>query len=424
MVTFTSKIKTKIDVFCNKVFDGFFSFFRKNLFLIVAIILVIVSLGAKFCFIEYASGDFNSFLKPWFNYIKSNGGFKALSNYPTFDSNPSCDYPIAYMTIIAALTYLPFEPIVSIKIVCFIFDLALALGGLFLVKEITKNKFWSYLSFYILLFLPTLFLNSALWSQCDQLYACFAVWCLYFILKKKNNLAMIMIGCAFSCKMHIIFIFPALIYFWLSKKITLRNMLFIPLVIMITWIPGLINGVSPSVMAKIYVSQAGNYSNANYGAANMYAFMQFSYAYRHINMGAGILIAFAIIGIFLTCLYYHKVKVTKKNMLYIATMSALLTPFVLPHMHDRYFFLADILVLLYVIVHKRKWYLAVMMQASSYMCYTQFLLRDYVFNDWLKDDSVQVAACINLAIIIIMCYEFKNLEKEDDEFSLPLIENN
>lgn len=417
-MSLTKKVNSKIDKFCNTVFDGFFAFFRKNLFLIVAIVLLIVSILAKVCFIDYASGDYNSFLKPWFNFLKDNGGLLALKYYPTFNSDPVCDYPIAYMTLMSLLTYIPVEnPNILIKIVCFSFDLGLTFGSFLLVRKITKNKFLSYMVFYVLLFLPTMFLNSALWSQCDQLYACFAVWALYFILKKKNNLAMILIGCAFANKMHIIFIFPALIYFWLNKKITLRNMLWIPLVVAFTWIPGLLLGVKISDMAGIYATQAGNYENANYGSANMYAFFQFRYAYRHINLGAGLLIAFAVVGIGLTCLYHFKVKVTKKNMIYIAAMSALITPYVLPHMHERYFFLADIMILLYVFTNKRRWYLAILMQASSFLTYTHFLLRDYVFNDWLGDDSVQLAAVITTVIIVIMCYDFKHLEKEDDDFS-------
>lgn len=413
-----------IDNFCDKVFDGFFKFFRKHVLLIAAIVLFVVVILAKVCFIEYASGDFGSFLKPWFNFLKNNGGFFALQYYPEFNGVNVCDYPIAYMTIISLLTYLPLEPIVSIKIVCFIFDFALALGGFVLVNHITRNKFISYLTLYILFFLPTLFLNSALWSQCDQLYTCFAVWSLYLILKGKRNWAMVLIGLAFSCKMHIIFIFPALIYFWIEKKLKLRNMLWIPIVIFLTWIPGFINGVSVSDMAGIYFTQAGKYGDANYGSANMYALFQFSYAYRHINLGAGILIAFGIIAIGLLCLFHFKVKVTKKNMLYIAAMSALVTPFVLPHMHERYFFLSDVMICLYVIVNRRKIYLAVLMQLSSFLTYTHFLFRDYVFNDWLKNDTVQVCGLINLFIIVMMLYDAKNLEKEDDDFSLSKISEN
>lgn len=411
------EINSKINNFCDKVFNGFFKFFRKHLFLIAAIVLFVVVIIAKACFVPYSSGDFNSFLKPWSNFLKENGGFAALKYWPEFNSNPKCDYPIAYATLLAALTYIPLETIVSVKIVCFIFDFALALGGFFLVKEITKSKFLSYITLYVLFFLPTLFLNSALWSQCDQLYTCFALWALYLILKNKKCWAMVMIGLAFSCKMHIIFIFPALIYFWIKKKITLRSMLLIPLTIIITWIPGFINGVSAFDMASIYASQAGNYGNANYGSANMYALFQFSRAYTHINYGAGILIAFAMVALGLLCLFHFDVKLTRKNLIYVATMSALITPYVLPHMHERYFFLADILIVIYVFTFKRKYYLAILMQLSSYLCYTQFLLRDYVFNDWLKDDTVPFASLITLFIIISMLYEAKHLDKVDDDFS-------
>ena len=81
---------------------------RKNLifFLIVTIIAIFI----RKQFMYYQSPDFYGCVQEWFNELKENGGLSALSrnigNY-----NPP------YLTILALLTYIDVEPIVSIKIV-------------------------------------------------------------------------------------------------------------------------------------------------------------------------------------------------------------------------------------------------------------------------------------------------------------------
>ena len=63
--------------------------------------------------LDFESGDYQLFLKDWFDYLKANGGIHALKSYVG-------DYNAPYVTLMALLTYLPIKSLYSIKIISII----------------------------------------------------------------------------------------------------------------------------------------------------------------------------------------------------------------------------------------------------------------------------------------------------------------
>ncbi|MEL6701877.1 MAG: hypothetical protein AAFO58_09405, partial [Pseudomonadota bacterium] len=53
----------------------------------------------------------------------------------------------------------------------------------------------------------------------------------------------------------------------------------------------------------------------------------------------------------------------------LATISAAAVPFVLPKMHDRYFFMAEVMVLLLALTNRRYWPAVLLMQGSGALAY-------------------------------------------------------
>ena len=178
------------------------------------IVISLLALFLRYKAINFESGDYTHFLSVWFDYLKDNGGLLALKNYPG-------DYNAPYMTLMSLLTYLPFNKIYLIKGLSILFDFALALSSALLVKEIAKsNKEKLFLLTYgIVLFLPTVFLNSSLWGQCDSIYATFCILALLYLMKSKYVRSFILLGIAFSFKLQFIFIVPIFIVYYFSKLI-------------------------------------------------------------------------------------------------------------------------------------------------------------------------------------------------------------
>jgi Gpi18-like mannosyltransferase len=52
---------------------------------------------------------------------------------------------------------------------------------------------------------------------------------------------------------------------------------------------------------------------------------------------------------------------------------ALLSPFLLPRMHERYFYSADVLSILYAFYFPRRWFVPLLVIGSSFLSYLPFL---------------------------------------------------
>ena len=243
------------------------------------------------------------------------------------------------------------------------------------------------------------------------MYVALVVWTVWLLLRKHPVLAMIPLGFAISIKLQSVFFLPVLIYMWLAKEFKLRNMLIIFLVIFSTFLPSYLAGAQFAMPFKMYYEQITSiYSNANYGAGSMYAFFEMAKFEDGINKG-GVFLAFTFIGIALLILYHYQVPATKKNLVFVSVLFSLLSPFVLPHMHERYFYMADVFLIIYVIIYRRKYLFAALMSFSSVITYTHFLTGEYIFK-FLGTDSVRLAALINLGLLIGLIFEApKVLEK-------------
>ncbi len=227
----------------------FISKWKLSIFIIVITFLAIIT---RISLIDVQSNDFNQFLLPWFETLHENGGIYALKN-------PIGDYNIPYLTIMALLTYLPIQPLYSIKLISIIFDFIVAIVASLMVKKILENSkykhLFSTLTYAIVLFLPTVILNGSAWAQCDSIYTSFVLICLYFLLDKKYILSFIAYGIAFSFKLQAIFILPFLfILYVVRKKFSILYFTIIPIVNIILSMPALLMGYPFKNLLLIYLA--------------------------------------------------------------------------------------------------------------------------------------------------------------------------
>ena len=160
------------------------------LFIIISILAFIIRL----LFIFNISYDFEHCILEWFDMIKDNGGLFALK----LDIG---DYNAPYLTILALLTYLPVNPLISVKFVSILFDYICALTTMKIVKQILNDnnkKEWYALIFYaIVLFLPTVVLNSSCWGQADSIYVSFLLFSISYLFEKTYLKSFIYLGISF-----------------------------------------------------------------------------------------------------------------------------------------------------------------------------------------------------------------------------------
>lgn len=183
------------------------------------LIAVATCLGAliRFSLRDVISKDMRMYLLPWFSQIRDNGGLRGLDVQVG-------NYNVAYQFIIALLTYLPLRPELLYKLVSVAFDFVLALGAGKLLYDVYGGKERFALAYSVTLLLPTVFLNSAAWGQCDSIYASLCVFCLdllYLNFKepklRRAVLAFVALGFAFAMKLQTVFILPFVVYLFFQN---------------------------------------------------------------------------------------------------------------------------------------------------------------------------------------------------------------
>ena len=224
------------------------------------------------------------------------------------------------------------------------------------------------------MFLPTVLMNGVMWGQFDQLYVAVILFSLYFGLKNNSRWAWIIFGLAISIKLQAIFFLPILAIMCF-KRIRWYDALWGLAAFIIVTIPPVFAGRSLISIFKIYPNQINLFNgNLVLNAPTMYQWFPNS-SFQYINHMATILGISAAIGLILSSIIYK--KFSNKDILLATSLALYLIPFLLPAMHERYFFPAGIVSLVLFFAYPKTIYaaLAVLMQVITLFSYIPFLFN-------------------------------------------------
>ena len=368
--------------------DKVWNYIDKNTGFIYFALITVLAIVIRVLLIKYNSGDYDMFLKPWFNDLKLYGGLPGLAQNIG-------NYTPIYMTILAILTYLPVDSLISIKIVSIIFDFIGALYAYKIVKELLKDKKYNskvaLVIYGLYLILPTVFLNSAYWSQSDGIYTAFIIISLYYLIKNDFIKGIIFFSVALSFKFQAIFIFPLYVLMYFNnRKFKFRYFLIIPLTIFIFSLPKVIATGNLFSGFEVYINQSGTYKEyLTLNLPNAYSIYSKGFDSSNPNlinapikdMGTiGIIFTFTIFITIAFLVYKKKIKFDKKTIIDFALWSILICTFFLPQMHERYLFMADVIGLLYFVIHKEKYYIPIMIELISLNGYMYLLFSGFAVN--------------------------------------------
>lgn len=259
---------------------------------IALLAVTLVALGMRVFLFPFVSRDYEIFLNPWFMEIQENGGFLAIGR-------PIGDYLPSYIYILAALSYLPISSLYSIKLVSFIGDIVMAVFAMKIVMAKTSRKNLAYLVYTVVMFLPTVLLNSGAWGQCDSLYTAALIACVYYMIMGKARKGMIWYSVAFIFKIQAVFLAPFILLLLIKKKIKFTQLFYVPLAYIIVIIPAALAGRNLLDLLTIYFRLAGSYSSLSLNAPNFYAFINVENTI--VFSVVGVLIFLAIMAV----AFYH-----------------------------------------------------------------------------------------------------------------------
>ncbi|SKZ05824.1 Uncharacterised protein [Mycobacteroides abscessus subsp. abscessus] len=138
----------------------------------------------------------------------------------------------------------------------------------------------------------------------------------------------------------------------------------------------MVAGASWSTALSVYLNQTDSYKQLTLGAANLYQLIPISGDATWLaHLGIGL--AALVIVVFLAWSLWKKPAVTPASILVMATASAAIVPFLLPAMHDRYFYTVEILSVI-AAFYLPLWFIAVpfLIQASAIGVYHSSLSGD------------------------------------------------
>ena len=323
-----------------------------------ALICVRVSL------LSHEARDYNVFLSDWLYQMRQLEGVEPLVQ-------KIGDYNMPYLYFLFIISKLKLNDLILIKWFSCIFDF---LGAVFVMKIVslkTKNRMVLFSSFVGALALPTVLLNSSYWGQCDSILAALLIGSVYFFLKNRPSLAIVLFALAFSFKLQAIFLLPFVLVMCILKKVAPLKLVLFPVVFMLSLLPALIAGRPFIDCVRIYFDQASQYPVLSLNSPSFWQLIEQA-PIENFNLCAVMLTGIAFIS-YIFIAYKFKDKLNLPEQVELAYLSAVIIPFLLPRMHDRYFFVADVLSLCVFFFDKKKWYLPLITQIASLNCYFYYL---------------------------------------------------
>jgi len=326
-----------------------------------------ILVAARFFLFSNRSGDMNTFLLPWLQAIHD-GGFKAMAG-------GFSDYTPPYIYLMGLFAQLRIPPETVIKLISVIFDIILAFGVMALVNSIVRKRMVAVGAFFSVLLLPTVILNSSYWGQCDVIYTGLLVFSLYYLVRNgmtnaDTYLSLLFFSLAFAFKQQTVFIAPLYAVLLFRKHISWRAFLVIPGVYLLMVVPAWIAGRSLVDLLFIYVNQAGTYvGKLTLNAPNIYSFFDNNKAFS----GWGLVMTAGIVAGLIIRFSLAREKLDARRIVGLAALFSMVIPFLLPHMHERYYYLADVLMLVYAFLVPGRWYLPAIVVTGSLLSYQPFL---------------------------------------------------
>lgn len=344
--------------------------------------------------LDFESGDYLTFLAPWTQFFRDNGGFAAL-RYSLGNYNPP------YMYFLALFSYFDISELYLIKLLSVLFDVLLALACMKLLGLYTGSRAKLLGVFLAVLFLPTVVINGAYWAQCDSIYAFFGIYALYLGLRGRGCASMVSLAACLAFKLQAVFIIPVFFILLLAKKLRWRQLLVFPAAYIVFMLPALLAGRPFVETMTLYFTQAGTVGDAmNYNAPSLTSMFQWS---GNTESWSTLLIAAA----FALVLASYAVAAVKRRelddtvFLGFALLLAMGIPYLLPHMHDRYFFISGVLALVLAFRDRRFFPIPLLAELASLHCYYAYFVRYYLVHPRIGGIFMLIALLLTAAYIIV-----------------------
>jgi len=344
--------------------------------------------------LDHQTLDYTDFLAKWVDYFADNGGFAGLKG-------SIGNYNIPYLYFLAWFSYSDIGSLYLIKLLSIFFDVILAWAAMLLAGLFVKKPGQKLGCFFAVLFLPTVFLNGAYWGQCDSIYAAFAVLSVYLALSERPWGAVVCAALSFAFKLQAVFVLPVFAAFLFSGRVKLRHLLAFPAAYVAAVLPAVALGRPFMETLTLYLDQAGSVGGElNYNSSSIFSILENADDAGWWSKLA-ILWAFLFVLAVLLVLFLRRRRADDRALLVAAVLFAAAVPFLLPHMHDRYFFCADVLSVVLAVTVPDLFPAAALVQFGSLLGYHAYLKGRFLMPMRWGGWAMAAAVLILLAVLLV-----------------------
>ena len=376
---------------------------------VICVFLTALAFTLRGLCLSYKTLDYIDFLSKWVDFFRINGGFSALK-YSVGN------YNVPYLYFLALFSYSDVNDLYLIKELSILFDVLLAWSGMKLAGIFIKSPWRRIAVFFTLLLLPTVILNGALWGQCDSTYAALALLGIYLALDDRPVMSMACMAISFGFKLQAVFVLPVTVVLWIQGKYNWKHFLVFPATYILLVLPAVFAGRPFVETLTLYLSQTGSIGGGlNYNSPSIFAVVQ-NVADEAAASKIAVAAAFMFMLILLAIVFIYRKRLNNRTVVFAAALFAVGIPFLLPHMHDRYFFVADILTVVLAFSAPEFAVVPIMTQFASLLGYHAYLKMRYLL-------MMYWGAYALIVVLLLLVIGFVGSLRESsppDESSMPL----
>jgi Gpi18-like mannosyltransferase len=321
---------------------------------------LVCGLAIRCALIGHVSEDASEYLIPWYQFARAHG--LASLRYPFTNYPPYYSY---LLLLVAQLDRIA-PPLALIKAVSMVFELGCAAMVASIVRRAGGGRRAADLAFAGAWLAPTVLLNGPYWAQADSLWTFFILLSIRLFMAGGNGVPAFAVG--FAVKAQSVFLGPFVLGMLLKRRIHWLWLAVVPAVYLLLALPVLIEGRSLMSVATVYLDQANTYTALSRNAANPWIFAPIGESF---GVGIGMAAA-AAAGLYLAWRASRVSMDDREGLLIAAALALLLMPFLLPKMHDRYFYAFELAAIAMACRNPRYVAVAVMAQADGVLSYMMF----------------------------------------------------
>lgn len=284
------------------------------------------------------TGDMRDFLVPWLDTILVRGRLGAFAE-PFSNYTPTYLYLLSLFSLLAGV--LP--KIGLIKALSVAATMLLAVAARHLLAAAGRDRRLEAMLWLALL--PSVAVNAAGFGQCDALWSAACVMAVASAIARRPVAMLVWFGIGIAFKAQAVFLAPFILQRLLATRTPVWLWVLPGLVYWAAMLPAMLAGWPAQDIATIYLRQTEWNPAFISNAANPWSLVQMlapaagrSWLWLGHVAAAGAVVVY--VGAF------GRRDFGAKGLVALALLAALIVPFLLPKMHERFFFLADVLAFL------------------------------------------------------------------------------